>query len=116
MKIKQLPVGVLLGAMSIAAGTATLAADSGDQAKIGRAAAEKTALSRVPGGRIKEGELEKEHGKLVWSFDIEKHGSSNIIEIQVDAMDGKIVSQVTETPAEEAKESAVENAKASKSH
>jgi uncharacterized membrane protein YkoI len=33
------------------------------KSKIERAAAEKIALARVPGGQIKEGELEKEHGK-----------------------------------------------------
>src|SRR5438093_6344410 len=37
------------------------------QAKISKADAEKIALGKVPGGTIKEGELEKEKGKLIWS-------------------------------------------------
>ena len=44
------------------------------QAKISKAEAEKRALEKVPGGTIKEGELEKEKGKLIWSFDIDTRG------------------------------------------
>ncbi|MEP7242588.1 MAG: PepSY domain-containing protein [Gammaproteobacteria bacterium] len=84
------------------------------QAKIERATAEKTALARVPGGHIKEGELEQEHGRLVWSFDIMQPTSPNIIEVQVDAISGKVVSLVTETPADQAKEAAADRAKADK--
>jgi uncharacterized membrane protein YkoI len=40
------------------------------QAKITQAEAERTALAKVPRGKIKAAELEKEHGKLIWSFDI----------------------------------------------
>jgi uncharacterized membrane protein YkoI len=40
------------------------------QVKISRAAAEKIAVAREP-GTIKEGELEKEHGKMIYSFDIQ---------------------------------------------
>ncbi len=40
------------------------------KAKIARADAEKTALAQVPDGTVKEAEIEKEHGKLIWSFDI----------------------------------------------
>ncbi|PZR77143.1 MAG: peptidase, partial [Chthoniobacterales bacterium] len=40
------------------------------QAKITKADAEKTALAKVPNGTISASELEKEHGKLIWSFDI----------------------------------------------
>jgi uncharacterized membrane protein YkoI len=62
------------------------------QAKIERAAAEKTALARVPNGHVKEGELEREHGHLIWSFDIAQPTSPNITEVQVDAISGKVVS------------------------
>src|SRR6266404_2113267 len=40
------------------------------QAKVTRTDAEKIALAKVPAGTIKEGEIEKENGKLIWSFDI----------------------------------------------
>ena len=74
------------------------------QTKITRAEAEKTALARVPHGKIKSGELEKEHGKLVWSFDISTPHSKNITEVQVDAKTGKIAAVETETPKDQAKE------------
>jgi hypothetical protein len=82
------------------------------EAKIDRATAEKTALARVPSGRIKEGELEREHGRLIWSFDIAQPTSPNIAEVQVDAISGKVVSVATETPADQAKEAAADRAKA----
>jgi hypothetical protein len=78
------------------------------RAKISRAQAERTALKEVPNGTVKEGELEKEKGRLIWSFDIATPGTKNITEVQVDAMDGKVVSKATETPAEESRESAKE--------
>lgn len=74
------------------------------QAKVSREDAEKTALAKVPNGAIKEGELEKEKGKLIWSFDISTPGTSDIKEVQVDAITGQIVSIETETAKAEAKE------------
>jgi hypothetical protein len=74
------------------------------EVKVSRADAEKAALARVPGGTIKEGELEKEKGKLIWSFDISTPGSSDIKEVQVDAISGAVISVENETAAAEAKE------------
>lgn len=74
------------------------------QAKVSREDAEKTALAKVPGGSIKEGELEKEKGKLIWSFDISVPGNSDIKEVQVNAISGEVVSVETESGAAEAKE------------
>ena len=78
------------------------------QARITRAEAEKTALGKVPGGKIKAAELEKEHGKLIWSFDISMPKSRNITEVQVDAKTGKIVSTRVETPKDQAAEAAAD--------
>ena len=44
------------------------------EAKVSKDDAEKTALAKVPNGTIKEAEIEKEHGKLIWSFDIDHAG------------------------------------------
>ena len=74
------------------------------QAKISKSAAEKIALSKVPTGTIQSAELEKEHGKLIWSFDISKPGTKNITEVQVDAKNGQIVSVQIETPAAQKQE------------
>ena len=78
------------------------------EAKVSQAAAEKTALAKVPNGKIKSGELEREHGKLVWSFDISTAGSRNVTEVQVDAKTGKIADVKTETPKDQAKEAAAD--------
>ena len=78
------------------------------QAKITQTEAEKTALAKVPDGKIKAAELEKEHGKLIWSFDISMSKSKNITEIQVDAKTGKIVSTQVETPKDQAAEAAAD--------
>jgi uncharacterized membrane protein YkoI len=107
MKLKFLAAGAALAVLALAAGNSFAA----DKAKIERAAAEKTALARVPGGQVKEAELETENGKLVWSFDIAQPTSPNIVEVQVDAMTGQVVAMATETPADQAKEAAADKKK-----
>jgi uncharacterized membrane protein YkoI len=74
------------------------------QAKISRTDAEKAALAKVPGGTVKEGEIEKEKGKLIWSFDVTTPGTKDITEVHVDAMTGEVVGMEKETPKDEAKE------------
>lgn len=78
------------------------------QAKVTEQQARDTALTAAPGGSIASSELEREHGKLVWSFDIKTAGSKDITEIQVDAIDGKIVSNENESPADQAREAAAD--------
>ena len=95
---------VVTSLVLLAGGCATSGERLAAQAKISRAQAEQTALAQVSGGKITEGELEKERGKLVWSFDIATPGSQDITEIQVDALTGQIVSRETETPKQQAKE------------
>jgi hypothetical protein len=103
MSAKWLMVSTLL------AGFLAGACSAADEApKIDRATAERIALKRVPGGHVKEGELETEHGKRVWSFDIAQPGSPDILEIQVDANTGAVVATETETPDQQAKETQAE--------
>ncbi len=78
------------------------------EAKVTRTQAEQTALGKVPGGKITSAELEKEHGKLIWSFDIAQPPSKNITEVQVDALNGKIANVQVETPKDQAKEAAAD--------
>ncbi|MDQ6913520.1 MAG: PepSY domain-containing protein [Verrucomicrobiota bacterium] len=80
------------------------------QAKITQADAQKTALAKVPNGRIKSSELENEGGKLVWSFDIVKPGTKDIAEVLVDAKTGAIVKMENETPKQQANEAAADKA------
>lgn len=80
------------------------------QAKITRNAAQAIALRAVPNGKVEDGELERENGKLIYSFDVRVPGKTGIDEVQVSALDGSIVSHTHETPAAEARESASERA------
>ena len=97
----------LLSALSLAvllAATGVGDAAAQSTPKIDRAGAERIALGKVPGGKIKSAELEQEKGVQVWSFDIAKPGERDITEVLVNAANGEIVEISTETPASEAKE------------
>lgn len=74
------------------------------EAKITEAQARTTAMNRVPDGTIKEAELEKEKGKLIWSFDIARPETKDITEVNIDAITGEIVAVDIETPKEQSKE------------
>jgi uncharacterized membrane protein YkoI len=74
------------------------------QAKITKAEAQKIALDKVPGGTIKEGDIEQEKGKLLWSFDIATPGTKDITEVQVDALTGAVIDISKEIVADQEKE------------
>ena len=106
MKPKNL-VGTLLAAALLATvnyGCTTSQAKLEAQARVTKGDAQNIALAKVPGGTVKECELEKEKGKLIWSFDIETPGSQDITEVQVDATTGKVIAVEKETPADQNKE------------
>ena len=83
------------------------------EAKIAEADARKTALAAVPGGKVQSHELERENGKLIYSYDIKVAGKSGVEEVNVDAMTGAIVAHEHEDAKAEAKEKKAE-AKATK--
>ena len=104
-----LPLALVAGlSLSVAVAADESQAALKAQAKITQEEAAKTALAKVPNGKIKSAELEKEHGKLIWSFDISMPKSKNIAEVQVDAKTGKVVSNKVETPEDQAKEAAAD--------
>ncbi|HZL43463.1 MAG TPA: PepSY domain-containing protein [Verrucomicrobiae bacterium] len=74
------------------------------EAKVSKEDATRIALAQVPNGTVKDAELEKEHGKLIWSFDVATPGSKDITEVNVDAINGKVVSTDKESPEKESKE------------
>jgi uncharacterized membrane protein YkoI len=78
------------------------------EAKIPEATARATALAEVPNGTVKSEELERENGKLIYSYDITVPGKSGIEEVAVNAIDGTVVSKAHETPKMEKKEAAQE--------
>jgi hypothetical protein len=59
------------------------------QAKIGAEQAREAALRAVP-GTVKDSDLESEHGRLIYSFEIVRPGQRGITEVNVSAMDGSI--------------------------
>ena len=75
-----------------------------------------TALARVPGARVKSQELEREHGRLIWSFDLATAGSAGIDEVNVDARTGQVVAVQHEGPKAERRERAQERREAAKGH
>lgn len=82
------------------------------KAKITLAQAREIAL-REDNGTVEGEELEKEHGKLVYSFDI-RNATGTITEIWVDAKTGKVVHKSEENAEAEAKEKAADMKKKGK--
>lgn len=60
------------------------------KAKITKEEAQAIALKKVP-GEVIESEIEKEKGKLIWSFDIRSSSDGKIFDVEIDAKDGKIL-------------------------
>jgi uncharacterized membrane protein YkoI len=74
------------------------------QPRISMQAARARALQIVPHGRIRSAELETEHGLLIYSFDIVVPGRAGVEEVQIGALDGRLVSSKHESPAAERSE------------
>ncbi|HVT04441.1 MAG TPA: PepSY domain-containing protein [Thermoanaerobaculia bacterium] len=72
------------------------------EAKITMDQARATALKAAP-GKVESGEIEREHGKLIYSFDI-RNAKGTIDEVNVNAIDGKIVAVEHENKTKEAAE------------
>jgi uncharacterized membrane protein YkoI len=78
------------------------------QAKISQDSARVIALAKVPNGKVKGEELEREHGTVIYSYDIAVPGKSGITEVNVSAIDGHVVAVQHESAADERKEAAAE--------
>lgn len=76
------------------------------EARVAFADAQATALKAVPGGTIASHELEREKGKLIYSFDIRVAGKTGVDEVNIDAMTGALVGKSHESPEDEKKEAA----------
>lgn len=95
--MKILPVVLLILA-------ATPAAAESRTRHISMQAARAQALAIVPHGRIRSAELERERGRLIYSFDIQVPHRSGVEEIQIDAIRGGLVSRHHESPSAERRE------------
>ena len=96
---------MIVGSLLLA--TASFAADDPKlvaEAKIKETEARATALAQVKNGTVRSEELEREHGHLIYSSDIEVPGKSGIDEVNVDAMTGTVIARTHEGSKAERKE------------
>ena len=84
------------------------------RARVTPDSARRLALAQVANGMIDEEEIEEEHGKLVYSFDIKVRGRRGVEEVQIDALSGAMVSHEHETPRQAARERAADAREAAK--
>ena len=75
-------------------------------AQITQAQAEKAALKKVPGGKVKAAKLSQQNGQPIWSIDILTPLTKKTAAIQVDARTGKVLSKLTEAPGDRAEDTA----------
>lgn len=101
--MKKLIVAVAVALLSAGVYAAESQADLQKDAKISMKEARQIALKQVHRGKIESAELEREHGKLIYSFDI-KTSHPGVTEVNVDAKNGNVVAVQHESPATEAAE------------
>jgi uncharacterized membrane protein YkoI len=110
-EVKHMQRALPLIISSIVFGTPSFASDNPklvSEARIKETEARATALTRVKNGTVKSEELEREHGHLIYSYDIEVPGNSGIDEVNVDAMTGEVIAKTHEGPKAERKEADAE--------
>lgn len=73
-------------------------------AKISMDSARAIATAKVPGATVKSSELERYHGYVVYSFDMETAGKPGAEEVLVSARTGKVVKKYHESAKTEARE------------
>lgn len=84
-------------------------------AKVTEAQAVAAARQILPQATIASAELEREGGKLIYSFDMKTEGKTGIDEVNIDAMTGTQIGKPShEEPAAEKKEAAQKKAAAKK--
>jgi len=98
-------ITILTAAMMV---TVTPALAAAQKPKITEAQARAKALSLVKDGKIRSSELEREHGKLIYSFDIAQPNTTAVDEVQISAITGKLVARHHESSAKEAAEAKAE--------
>jgi uncharacterized membrane protein YkoI len=105
--------GHIAGAVAIALTASSALAQAGykkelpdslaRRATVTESVAAATAQARVPKGKIQAVELEREKGRLIYSYVIKTAGKRGVDEVNVDAMTGKVVSLEHETPSPDKK-------------
>lgn len=86
------------------------------EAKIPEDSAVAVARARIPAGTVSSLELEREHGKLMYSMDVKVPGKPGIEEVNVNAIDGSVIAVEHESASTEAKEAKAEAAEQKGKH
>ena len=84
------------------------------EAKVSEDDAIATAQKEVPDGKIESAELEREGGKLIYSFDVKQPHKSGVEEVNVDATTGTVVKKEHESAKAEKAEMKKESAEMKK--
>jgi len=71
---------------------------------ITQAQAERIALGKVAGGKVRSAQLQTANGQRFWSVDVIQPGRKNAREVHVDARTGNILTVQTERPEDQAEE------------
>lgn len=99
MKKSFLRVGITGVALILAGTVFAKAKEQPPTNIISMEAARKTATDSMSGS-VQGEQLEREHGKWVYSFDVKSASDSKIHEVQIDAISGKLVSTKAESDDE----------------
>ena len=83
-----------LGAQETPAATRNVPDSLVSKAKITEDSARAVALKRVA-GTVQGTELERERGRLMWDFKIQRNGRTGTTEVEVNAMTGKVIAVQT---------------------
>ncbi len=94
----------LVSAIALFVGTSSIACAAEPASRVTAATARATALAAVPSGSVQSAELETEHGRHIWSFDIKQANSTDVVEVQIDAKTGALVSKTLESTSDQRKE------------
>ncbi len=99
----------LVAGLTLGLGAGQVSAQTHHAKQLTEAQARVFAQKLVPGGTIQSAELEKEDGKLIYSFDI-KTADGKTEELWLDPVTGALVKRETETAEQEAAEAAQDRA------
>ena len=103
--MKLSPFHILVPVCLVVAGSA---AATSPKPRISMQAARAKAMKIVHHGTIRSSELETEHGNLLYSFDIKLPGKPGVEEVQISAIDGRLLSRKYESPNKEKAEARAE--------
>ncbi|MGH8093946.1 MAG: glycosyltransferase [Chthoniobacterales bacterium] len=84
--------------------------------KVGLRRAERIALRQVDGGSLGTEEMVTSKGRPTWEIDVHLPKSTDLNEIYIDGIDGRVIATRIETAAEDAMEAAVEEHRYSPQH